>query len=114
MDSEGKVKPKPQDKVIVPLLLALLATRPLDTEHGSSNIAGKNFVGANGLGLAGNLISLAGGSPNIAAGIGAYGAAVAIYRRWISHGKEVTFARDTRIVLQTTPRNAAVLKPEGH
>jgi hypothetical protein len=114
MDSEGKVKPKPQDKVVVPLLLALLATRPLDRDHGDSNLAGKNFVGANGFGLAGNLISLAGGSPNIAAGIGAYGAAVSLYRRWIAHGKEVTFARDTRIVLQTTPRNAAVLKPEAH
>jgi len=102
---------KPQDKIVVPLILILLATRPLDREHGDSNLAGKNFVGANGFGLAGNLISLAGGSPNIAVGIGAYGAAISLYRRWIAHGHEVTFARDTRLVLQTTPRTAAVLKP---
>ncbi|HMF65519.1 MAG TPA: hypothetical protein VK608_15625 [Edaphobacter sp.] len=113
MDSEGKVKPKPQDKIVVPLLLVLLATRPLDSDHGNSNLAGKNFVGANGFGLVGNIVSLARGSPNVAVGIGAYGAAVSLYRRWIAHGKEVTFARDTRIVLQTTPRNAAVLKPEA-
>jgi hypothetical protein len=114
MDSEGKVKPKPQDKIVVPLILVLLATRPLDQEHGSNDMAGKNFVGANGFGLAGNLFSLAGGSPNVAAGIGAYGAAVSLYRRWIAHGHEVTFARDTRLVLQTTPRTAAVLKPQPH
>jgi hypothetical protein len=114
MSSEGKVKPKPKDKIVVPLILAFLATRPLDSEHGNSNLAGKNFVGANGFGLVGNIVSIAKGSPNVAVGIGAYGAAVSLYRRWIAHGKEVTFARDTRIVLQTTPRNAAVLKPEAH
>jgi len=114
MSSEGKVKPKPQDKIVVPLLLALLASRPLDRDRGDTNMAGKNFVGANGFGLAGNLFSLAGGSSNVAAGIGFYGAAVSLYRRWIAHGHEVTFARDTRLVLQTTPRTAAVLKPASH
>ncbi len=114
MSSEGKVKPKPQDKIVVPLLLTLLASRPLDRDRGDTNMAGKNFVGANGFGLAGNIISLGGGSSNVAAGIGFYGAAVSLYRRWIAHGHEVTFARDTRLVLQTTPRTAAVLKPAAH
>jgi hypothetical protein len=108
MNSEGKVKPKPQDKIVVPLLLGLLATRPLDEDVEGG--AGRNFVGANGFGLAGNLIALAGGSSNFAAGIGAYGTAVAIYRRWIAHGHDVSFARDTRIVVQATPRSSAVLK----
>ncbi len=112
MNSEGKVKPKPQDKVVVPLLLALLATRPLDEDIEGG--AGRNFVGANGFGLAGNLIALAGGSSNFAAGIGAYGTAIAIYRRWIAHGHNVTFARDTRIVLQATPRSSTVLGPDTH
>lgn len=112
MNSEGKVKPKPQDKIVVPLLLGLLATRPLDEDIEGG--AGRNFVGANGFGLAGNFIALAGGSSNIAAGIGAYGTAVAIYRRWIAHGHDVTFARDTRIVLQATPRSSAVLRTDTH
>lgn len=51
---------------------------------------------------------------HIAAGIGAYGTAVALYRRWIARGHEVTFVRDTNLVLQTTPRNAAVLKAGPH
>jgi hypothetical protein len=51
----------------------------------------------------------AAGQRNIAAGIGYYGAAVAIYERWIKRGREVSFARDTRLVLQTTPRHSVVL-----
>jgi hypothetical protein len=113
MDSEGRVKPAPQDKIVVPLLLAFLATRPLDDDRGVSE-GGKNFVGANGFGLIGNIIGWAGGSPNIATGIGAYGTAVSVYRRWIARGKNVIFARDTRIVVEATPRNAAVLTPSNH
>jgi hypothetical protein len=111
MDSEGRVKPAPQDKIMVPLLLAYLATRPLDEDRGGQ--AGRNFVGANGFGLAGNLISLAGGSANLATAIGAYGTAVSVYRRWIARGKEVNFVRDTRIVVEATPRESAVLKPSA-
>ena len=112
MDSEGRVKPEPQDKIVVPLLLAFLATRPLDEDRGASE-GGKNFVGANGFGLIGNIIGLAGGSPNIASGIGAYGTAVSVYRRWIARGKDVSFVRDTRIVVEATPRGSAVLKPSS-
>jgi hypothetical protein len=109
MNSEGKVNPKPQDKIVVPLLLAILATRPLDEDRDFQNA--RNTVGANGFGFAGNIIGLAGGSAKISTGIGAYGTAVSIYRRWIARGREVTFAHDTRLVLQTTPRTATVLKP---
>ena len=108
MNSEGQVKPKPQDKIVVPLILGLLAGQTLDVDRGDS-VAGKNFVGANGFGLAGNLIGLA-GSSKVAAGIGFYGTAVAFYFRWIAPGRQVVFAKDTRIVLQTMARRAA-LKP---
>jgi hypothetical protein len=109
MNSEGKVQPKPQDKIVVPLLLALLATRPLDEDRDFQG--GRNFLGANGFGLVGNIIGLAGGSKYVATGIGAYGTAVSLYRRWIASGHQVSFPRDARIVLQTTPRKSAVLKP---
>ncbi|MEG9438611.1 hypothetical protein JAO29_20915 [Edaphobacter sp. HDX4] len=109
MNSEGKVKPKPKDKIVVPLILAALATRTLD-EDGAFQ-GGRNFVGANGIGLIGNISALAGGSRYFAAGIGAYGTALSVYRRWIASGKQVAFPRDTRIVLQATVRRSAVLKP---
>jgi hypothetical protein len=49
--------------------------------------------------------------PYLAAGIGYYGAAISIYQRVFHRGKEVAFARDTRIVIQTTARRSAAIKP---
>ena len=109
MSTEGKVQPKPKDKILLPLLLINLASRPLDQEGGALHQAGKNGTASNSLGLAGFIIGISGQSPNLAAGFGAYGAALAIYDRWIQRGAEVEFARNTRIVLQTTPRHASKL-----
>ena len=119
LDSEGQVKSKPQDKIAIPLFLALLAARPLDQDchHSggcSGNTPGKSGVGgAAGLGLVGTIVGIAGGSPYAAAGIGYWGAGRAFYDRWIARGQKITFARDTRIVVQTTPRRAAPIKPNA-
>ena len=111
LNSEGQAKSKPQDKIMVPLFLALMAARPLDNDHqdgGSAGQVGKNGVGgAAGLGLVGTIVGIAGGSPYAAAGIGYYGAARAFYDRWIARGQKITFARNTRIVVETTPRHSA-------
>jgi hypothetical protein len=111
LDSEGRVKPKPQDKLLVPFTLLVLAARPLDVDSGE-NPLGKNAVASNSLGVIGFIVGTAAGQRNLAAGIGYYGAAVSIYERWIKRGRDVTFARDTRLVLQTTPRNSAVLRSQ--
>jgi hypothetical protein len=115
LSSEGAPKAKPQDKVSVPLFLALLAGRPLDRDHHLNNSGdqfGKDGLGgAAGLGLVGTVVGLAGGSPNVAAGIGYWGAARAIYYRWIAHGQKIAFAKDTRIVVETTPRRSAAITP---
>jgi hypothetical protein len=112
LDSEGQVKPKPQDKLLIPFILLTLAARPLDQDNGDSGGFGKNAVASNSLGIIGFIIGTAAGQPNIAAGIGYYGAAISIYERWIKRGRDVSFARDTRLVLQTTPRHSAVLHPD--
>ncbi|HUZ94904.1 MAG TPA: hypothetical protein VMU57_08325, partial [Edaphobacter sp.] len=113
MDSEGQVKPKPQDKVIVPLLLIALAASPLHQDRGDGDreLFRKNAGASNSIGLIGFIVGTASGSANVAAGFGAYGAALSLYNRWIKRGGEVTFARDTRIVVQTTARRSQVLKP---
>jgi hypothetical protein len=108
LDSEGQVKPKPQDKLLIPFILLTLAARPLDQDRAGSAF-GKNALASNSLGVIGFIVGTAAGQPNIAAGIGYYGAALSIYERWIKRGREVTFARDTRLVLQTTPRHATTL-----
>ncbi|WP_348266793.1 hypothetical protein P8936_12815 [Edaphobacter paludis] len=113
LNSEGQVKSKPQDKLSVPIFLALLASRPLDRDHhdgGGDNGLGKNAAGgAAGLGFVGSIIGLSGVSPNVVAGIGYYGAALAVYYRWIARGKKITFPRDTRIVVQTVARHSEVM-----
>jgi hypothetical protein len=122
LNSEGQPKSKPQDKISLPILLALMASRPLDQDEGKNGLAGgggntlgKNAIGgAAGLGLVGTVIGLSGGSPNAAAGIGYYGAARAVYYRWIAKGQKIDFAKDTRIVVETTPRRSAPMKPDTH
>jgi len=93
-----------------------MASRPLDQDEGriggGGNMAGKNAVAA-GLGLVGTIISLTGVSSNAAAGIGSYGAARAVYYRWIAKGQKIEFAKDTRIVVETTPRRAAPMRYKG-
>ena len=111
LGSEGEVKPKPQDKVVVPLLLLALASRPLDRDHGDNGF-GKDAVASNSLGVVGFLVGTAGGFRNVAAGIGYYGAAVSIYNRWIKRGVDTEFRRDTRVELQTSVRRSTVLKSE--
>ena len=99
LNSEGQAKSKPQDKLSIPLALALLASRPLDRDCGhrngcSGNSAGKSGVGgAAGLGLIGTIVGIAGGSPYAAAGIGYWGAARAFYSRWIARGEKIAFPR---------------------
>jgi hypothetical protein len=116
LNSEGQAKSKPQDKIAIPLFLALMAARPLDQDNRSghpTDTVQKNGVGgAAGLGLVGTIVGIAGGSRYAAAGIGYWGAARAIYSRWIAHGQKITFAKDTRIVVETTPRRSAPIKPD--
>jgi hypothetical protein len=114
LNSEGDAKSKPQDKISLPLFLALLASRPLDQDHhhdGEDQLGKNTVAGSAGLGLVGTVIGLAGVSPNVAAGIGYWGAARAFYTRWIGRGQKITFAKDTRIVVETTPRHSAAIKP---
>ena len=108
MNSEGEVAPKPQDKVVVPLILLALARGPL--RRNGHHELGRDAVASNSLGLIGFIVGTAAQQPFLAAGIGYYGAAVSIYERIFRSGKQVAFARDTRIVLQTTARRSAAMK----
>jgi hypothetical protein len=113
MDSEGQIKPKPQDKLLVPFILLSLAARPLDHDRDDGNGFGKDALASNSLGVIGFIVGTLAGQRNLAASIGYYGAAVSIYERWIKRGRDVTFAHDTRLVLQTTPRRSMLLEPNA-
>jgi hypothetical protein len=106
VDSEGKVKPKPQDKVVVPLLLLGLAAAPLDPDPGDNDEFFKNGAASNSLGLAGFITGIAVNSAGASAGFGFYGASLSIYDRWIKRGADVNFPRNSRVILQTNMHTA--------
>jgi hypothetical protein len=114
LNSEGQAQAKPQDKISVPFILTAMANWPLHEMHQGGDQYVKNGIGgAAGLGLVGTVVGLAGGSPYAAAGIGYWGAARAFYARWIARGQKIAFAKDTRIVVETTPRRSAPIKPDA-
>lgn len=112
LDQEGGVESKPQNRVIVPLVLTLLASRTLD-EDGS--IAGNAAVGSNGFGLIGRVVGITAGSRGVAAAIGFYGAGLSFSERWLVHGQNVAFQKNTRIEVTTVPsaNPMPVGTPEG-
>jgi hypothetical protein len=114
MNSEGEVQPKPRDKIIVPLFLVLLASRPAHEEghRGAAEQAGKDGAASSGLGLISLIVGTAAQQTNAAIGIGAYSAALSIYPRFFGKGPRVAFPKDTRIVIQTTATRASSLKPD--
>jgi hypothetical protein len=109
LDAEGEVKPEQQSKILVPLAMVLLASRPLDDDF---NQAGGATVGSNGLGLIGRLVGIASTSRNVAAGIGFYGTAISVYRRWIRRGREIEFPQFTRIDIELSRRGGREISPE--
>ena len=111
MDSEGNVKPKAQDRIVTPLILLVLAGRPLDHDRGRHQF-GKDLVASNSLGFIGFIVGTAARQANLAAGIGYYGAAISLYDRIFARGKEVAFPRDTRVTIETTARKTAPMRPD--
>lgn len=100
MDQEGGVQSKPQNRVIVPMVLTLLAGRTLSDD---GSVAGNAAVGSNGFGLIGRVIGITAGSRGLAAGIGFYGAGLSFSERWLVHGQNVVFKKNTRIEVTTVP-----------
>ena len=100
IDSEGGVQSKPQNRVIVPLVLTFLAGRALDQD---GSLAGNSAVASNGFGFIGRIVGIVVGSRNVAAGIGFYAAGLSVYERWLVRGQNVVFAKNTRIEVATIP-----------
>ena len=100
INSEGEVQSKPQNRIIVPVVLTFLAGRALDQD---GNFAGNAAVSSNGFGIIGRAVGIVAGSPNLAAGIGFYAAGLSVYERWLVHGQNVVFVKNSRIEVTTIP-----------
>ncbi len=107
MDSEGGIAPRPQSRVLLPLVLTLLAGRGLDDD---GNRALNGAVASNGLGIVGRIVGIAASSRNVAAGIGFYGAALSFYDLCLARGHNVVFTKNTRIEVTTRPSS----QPDEH
>jgi hypothetical protein len=105
VDPEGGIQPQTQNRVIAPLVLGLLASRAFD-DNGNKTF--DNAIASNGFGLAGRIVGIAANSRNVAAGIGFYAAALSIYDLWLAHGHDVTFVKNTRVEVTTTPGRKAL------
>lgn len=101
MDAEGGVKAAPKDRFVRPLLLAYLASYASEGDGGNS--LGGDAVASNSFGLVGRIAGIAGGSPNLALGIGYYAVATSSYDSFIAKGPDVVFPRNTRLEIQLQP-----------
>jgi len=108
IDPEGGIAPKPQSRVLLPLVLTFLAGRGLDND-GSQGLNGA--VASNGFGIVGRIVGIAASSRNVAAGIGFYGAALAFYDVCLARGRNVVFVKNTRIEVTTTPGRSPMNTP---
>ena len=100
IDPEGGVKPQSKNRVIVPMVLTVLAGRALDND---GSLAGNAAVSSNGFGIIGRVVGIVAGSRYLAAGIGFYAAGLSFYERWLVHGQNVVFVKNTRIEVTTVP-----------
>lgn len=110
LDAEGTVAPTNRSSVIAPLLLTVLAGRALDED---GNLTAQTGVASNGFGMVGRVVGLAAGNRTLAAGIGYYAAALSFYENFLRPGRDVTFQKNTRIEIETTPLRAPVLTPDS-
>jgi hypothetical protein len=108
IDPEGGIAPKPQNRVLLPLVLTFLAGRGLDNDD--SRI-GNGALASNGFGIVGRIVGIVATSRNVAAGIGFYGAALAFYDLCLARGHNVVFTKNTRIEVTTTPARSPMSTP---
>jgi hypothetical protein len=107
LDAEGGVKPGHKGAAI-PLAMGLLALNAAGEDEGSVlHTAGTS----NGFRLIGRLAALAARSQYVGAAFGFYGTGRMVYSRYIAHGDDVAFPKDTRIEVVLSPERANALKP---
>lgn len=111
MDAEGGVTPRSRSNPIVPLGLALLATRALDFDD--PDLVMQSSVASNGFGLVGRVVGTAAGSRELAAGIGFYAVALSTWANYIRPGQNVVFPKYTRIEIELNPVRDNIIKPQS-
>jgi hypothetical protein len=100
LDAEGGVQPDTNKGVMLPLMMGwLVASSIFDEDAGVAKIG----VTSNGFGLITRLIAISTGSRYVGAAIGSVATARTIYTRFLAHGRDVSFARNSQIEVELGP-----------
>ena len=106
VDVEGGVAPQ-RASAALPLAMGLLTAGALHEDESAS----VTTVGAsNGFALIGRIVALASGTRYFAVGLGAFATSRSVYQRFIGHGKDVAFPKETRIEIAVDPVNSPILE----
>ena len=107
IDAEGGVKPASKG-IGAPLIMGLLAVSAVHEDEASVLHTGG---ASNGFALIGRVAALAAKSNYIGAAFGFYGTGRVVYSRFIAHGADVSFPRNTRIEVALDPERVNALQP---
>lgn len=106
MDVEGGVSPQ-KPSALLPLAMGVLSAAAL---HEDEDTLAHAATSSNGFALIGRALAIGTGSNYVGGAIGAYGTARTTYARYIAHGKDVSFPKDTRIEIEVDPITSRVLE----
>lgn len=106
MDVEGGVSPQ-KSSALLPLAMGVLSAAALHEDEDSLAHAATS---SNGFALIGRALAIASGSNYVGGAIGAYGTARTTYSRFIAHGRDVSFPKNTRIEIDVDPITSRVLE----
>ncbi|MCU1296743.1 MAG: hypothetical protein JWO91_1021 [Acidobacteriaceae bacterium] len=100
LDSEGGVEPDTNKGLMMPLALGLIAASTFtDEDAGVAKIG----VSSNGFGLITRVIAVATGSKTVGGVIGLMGAGRMVYSRFLAHGRDVVFQRNSPVEVEVGP-----------
>ena len=97
IDTEGGVEPDSNKGIVAPLAMGLLAASALHDDEAS---LGHATSASNGFGLIFRLVAVASGSKTFGGVIGGIAAARTVYSRFLAHGNDVSFPRNSEIEIE--------------
>lgn len=103
IDAEGGAKAQPKS-ALAPIALSLLAAEASHDDEMTTDA-----TASNGFALLGHFMVLAPGSQYIAATMAATAASHSIYDRFLRHGTDVSFPKDTRIEISVDPVHSPLM-----
>jgi hypothetical protein len=101
LDAEGGVEPDTNKGIMLPLALGLLAASAFTNDEDGG--MGRSAVASNGFGLITRIIAISSGSRTVGGVVGMIDAGRTVYTRFIAHGRDVVFPRNSQVEVEVGP-----------